>query len=78
MLHPNALDTDEALRNAVEALERLADSAYADAAGDSPSSGTPVRDALDALVLARPGGKRAAKEVMTPLRHALTGQKVSR
>ncbi|GAA5876623.1 hypothetical protein JCM3774_006004 [Rhodotorula dairenensis] len=66
----------ESLRNAIAALAQLSDSAYADAAGDAPSTGTQVRDTLDALVLARPGGKRAAKEVMTPLRHALTGQKV--
>ncbi|GAA5961704.1 hypothetical protein JCM8115_004740 [Rhodotorula mucilaginosa] len=68
----------ESLRNAFEALGGLSASAYADntTATDSPSAGTQVRDALDALVLARPGGKKAAKEVMTPLRHALTGQKV--
>ncbi|KWU46000.1 glutamate-tRNA ligase [Rhodotorula sp. JG-1b] len=68
----------ESLRNAIEALGGLSESAYADTttATESPSAGIKVRDALDALVLARPGGKKAAKEVMTPLRHALTGQKV--
>lgn len=69
---------EESLRNAIEALGGLSESAYADTttATESPSAGIKVRDALDALVLARPGGKKAAKEVMTPLRHALTGQKV--
>lgn len=72
------LSLEESLRNALEALGGLSESAYADTttAAESPSAGTKVRDALYALVLARPGGKKAAKEVMTPLRHALTGQKV--
>ncbi|GAA5991686.1 hypothetical protein JCM10908_001091 [Rhodotorula pacifica] len=67
----------QSLSNAIEALSDLPNSAYADTADiDSRSAGTQVREALDALVLARPGGRKAAKEVMTPLRHALTGQKV--
>ncbi|POY72299.1 putative Glutamate--tRNA ligase [Rhodotorula taiwanensis] len=66
----------QSLEKAVDALSSLPDSAFSDSSAiESPPAGTPVRDKLDELVLARPGGKKAAKEVMTPLRHALTGQK---
>ncbi|KAJ8292987.1 Glutamate--tRNA ligase, mitochondrial [Rhodotorula toruloides] len=41
-----------------------------------PNAPSPVKEALDQLVLSHPDGKKAAKEIMMPLRHALTGQKV--
>ncbi|BGP72255.1 Glutamate-tRNA ligase [Rhodotorula toruloides ATCC 204091] len=42
----------------------------------TPDAPSPVKEALDQLVLSHPDGKKAAKEIMMPLRHALTGQKV--
>ncbi|BGP57250.1 Glutamate--tRNA ligase mitochondrial [Rhodotorula sphaerocarpa] len=68
----------ESLSAALESLSALPDSAFSEPSepSETPSTDAGVRAALDALVLARPGGKKAAKEVMTPLRHALTGQKV--
>ncbi|GAA6000601.1 glutamate--tRNA ligase MSE1 [Rhodotorula paludigena] len=63
----------ESLRSASTALDALPSSAFTSpSAAKTPS----VKHTLDELVLARPGGKRAAKEVMNPLRWALTGQKV--
>ncbi|BGP26412.1 glutamyl-tRNA synthetase [Rhodotorula toruloides] len=55
-------------------VSSLPDSAFA--AQSTPDALSPVKEALDKLVLSHPDGKKAAKEIMMPLRHALTGQKV--
>ncbi|BGP34041.1 Glutamate--tRNA ligase mitochondrial [Rhodotorula toruloides] len=55
-------------------VSSLPDSAFEPAS--TPDAASPVKEALDHLVLTHPDGKKAAKDIMMPLRHALTGQKV--